>query len=368
MQEFEQIILQHREIETILRKSFKELSDIRFALDESAIVAITDQKGKITFVNEKFCKISKYSKQELLGQDHRIINSGYHSKEFIRDLWRTVAQGKVWHGEIKNRAKDGTFYWVDTTIVPLLDQENKPHQYVAIRKEITKRKEMEETLKALPQRIIQVQEAEQKRISREIHDDLGQALVTSKILMQSLAEEIYLKNPDLKEKCEKLINYQDTIIEKAQDIASSLRPIVLQEYGLTAAIKIMIDEFKNKKGLKIEPQLCQIDNLKFQSEPINIYRIIQESLTNIIKHAKATKVDVTFKKNESSLSIIIKDNGRGFSVNKTERPRQSAGLGLSTMEERARLLGGNIRINTSVDKGTEVFLSIPYHEGDENHV
>ena len=218
------------------------------------------------------------------------------------------------------------------------------------------------------QRIIQVQEAEQKRISREIHDDLGQSLVTSKILMQSLAEEINLRNSDLKEKCEKLINYQDTIIEKAQDIASSLRPIVLQEYGLTAAIKIMIDEFKYKKGLKIEPQFCQMDNLKFQSEPINIYRIIQESLTNIIKHAKATKVDVTFKKNESSLSIIIKDNGRGFSVNKTEKLRQSAGLGLSTMEERARLLGGDIRINTSVDKGTEVFLSIPYHEGDENHV
>ena len=139
-------ITEKRKVEEKLKKSVKEITDYKFALDESSIVAITDQKGIIKHVNDNFCKISKYLREELIGQDHRIVNSGYHPKEFIRNLWVTIANGKIWKGEFKNKAKDGTTYWADTTIVPFLNEQGKPYQYVAIKTDITERKKADEQL------------------------------------------------------------------------------------------------------------------------------------------------------------------------------------------------------------------------------
>ena len=150
--------------------SVKELEALKNALDQHSIVAITDVAGRITYVNEKFCAISQYSREELMGQDHRILNSGYHPKEFMRELWRTIAAGKVWKGEVRNKAKDGSFYWVDVTIVPFMNEEGKPYQYVAIRTDITARKAQETELQKKNEELKHLNERKDDFINSVSHE------------------------------------------------------------------------------------------------------------------------------------------------------------------------------------------------------
>lgn len=335
----------------------KELADIKFALDSSSIVAITDQTGKIIYVNDTFCQISKYSRDELIDRDHRTINSGYHPKEFFRELWRTIAQGRVWKGEVCNRAKDGTIYWVDTTIVPFLNAKGRPYQYVAIRNEITQKKQMEEQIKALPQKIIQAQEQECNRIARDLHDDLGQSLVTLKMLIQSAwsvqSGGSKKFNPDQ----QKITNYLNTIMEKSRHLAMRLRPSTLDVLGLTSALDTMFKEMDSNNGLKIIFKHSNLDGLRFKAEPINLFRIIQEAMSNIMKHAGATKVQIKARSFKGLLKVSIHDNGRGFVFT------GSSGLGLTTMQERAKLLGGTIGVHSQLKHGTTILIEIPVNEG-----
>ncbi|MFB2937642.1 PAS domain S-box protein [Aerosakkonemataceae cyanobacterium BLCC-F154] len=174
-----QDITERKRSEETLQKSHKELTDFKFALDESAIVAITDNQGTIQYVNNKFRQISGYSDEELLGQNHRILNSKYHSKAFFQEMWQTISQGKVWKGEIRNRAKNGRIYWVDTTIVPFLNAQGNSYQYIAVRNDITDRKQAEEALR---------QQAQRERLVAEIAQRIRQSLDLNEILNTTVTE------------------------------------------------------------------------------------------------------------------------------------------------------------------------------------
>ncbi len=166
-----------------LQKSLNEITDYRTALDASSIVAITDPKGIIHYVNDQFCTISKHSREELLGQDHKIINSGFHGNEFIRELWVTISNGKVWIGDIRNKAKDGTIYWVATTIVPFRNQQGNPYQYMSICTDITSLKVIEAKIQHLNQELEQT--------VRERTNDLSkanEALVRNIELLNDMSE------------------------------------------------------------------------------------------------------------------------------------------------------------------------------------
>ena len=181
------------ELETGARKQvqagLKEISDYKYALDASSIVAITDQKGIINYVNDNFCTISKYTQQELIGQDHRIISSGYHSKAFIRNIWTTIANGQLWKGELKNKAKDGTIYWVDTTIVPFLDEFGKPYKYVAIRSDITEQKEVGQKLRESEEKYRSI--FENTLTTLVVTDDQGNYLSANKAASELLGYPVH---------------------------------------------------------------------------------------------------------------------------------------------------------------------------------
>lgn len=381
----------------LLQKNLNEFSYYKQALDEAAIVAITDQRGIILHVNDNFCHISKYSRQELIGQDHRIINSGYHSKEFIRNLWLTIANGKIWKGELKNKAKDGTAYWVDTTIVPFLNEQGKPYQYVAIRADITQRKNAENNLLKINEELeekvkertleltgalareIEMNELKSRFVSMASHEFRTPltAILSSVALIEkySHADDTDKRTRHVDRIKASVRNLTDILndflsLDKLEQGKIETNP---EEFNLNDFLKECVEEMEGMLQKKEQQLLLnhQGDTMILQDKKI-LRNVMHNLLSNAIKYSPENKqIQVLSDVSNQLLSIAVKDDGIGipeaeqkhlfdkFFRAKNAVNIQGTGLGLNIVKKYIELLDGQITVQSIPDGGTTFTIQLP---------
>jgi PAS domain S-box-containing protein len=397
----EEISRLNAELKKQLHESKTEVVDYKHALDESAIVAITDQKGIITHVNNNFCKISKYPREELLGQDHRIINSAYHSKEFIRNMWVTIANGKTWRGEFRNRAKDGTYYWVDTTIVPFLNDKRKPYQYLAIRSDITQRKIAEEQIirinqeleKKITERTLELTEALERE--REVSDMKSRFVSIAShefrtplsAILSSAALIDHYKEQEQSEKRQKHLDRIRSSVKNLTDILDDFLSLDKLEqnkvqinnsrFNLSKLIQESIEDVSGmakKKNLSIQlkydgdQEICQDKKI--------VRNILLNLFSNAVKYShEGGKIIAQASVKEKGAAVSVKDFGIGIPVeaqkdlfSKFFRARNAAniqgtGLGLNIVKRYIELINGSIYFKSEENKGS--VFSFEFNEAAE---
>ena len=367
-----------------LERSLKELADIKFALDQSTIVAITDQRGIINFVNDEFCRISKYSREELLGQDHRIINSNYHSKEFIRNLWTTIGSGQVWRGELRNRAKDGSIYWVYTTIVPFLNAEGKPYQYVAIRHDLTPRKLAEEQVL---QQAAELQRAAQLSFVGELAAGLAHEIKNPLAGIQGAVDILIRRRDKSDPEREVLEGMRDEVVRIDKTVRALLakarpRLVSVKESSLTDVVERAVNLARAQStntagGHRVNIELeSPLNPVIVSIDPAQIEDAVLNLIINAIEAADGdgeVKVRVARSQNERSPEpeeeavIEVSDNGCGIPEEDLVRifnpffttRETGTGLGLPAVRRIARSHGGRVEVSSALGEGSTFSIHLP---------
>lgn len=338
-------------IEQELKESSKALQDQNVALDASSIVATTDVHGTITYVNDKFCQISKFSREELIGQNHRIINSGFHPREFFTEMWRIISSGKIWTGEIKNRAKDGTYYWVFTTIVPFLNEKGKPFQYTAIRTDITESKNALEQIEIQRAKTIHAEKmASLGEMSAGIAHELGNPLATIRGRVELLESRLHKGNVDKSQ----LLEVTDTITRLADRMTNIIRglknlsrdgsgdPFYKKPILTIISEVIALSEGKmSKLGIKTYVD-CENKGLEIQCRETQLSQVLLNLLNNAIDAVRTLDekwIRIEIKELESTVDISVIDSGKGIPADvrghilrpffTTKPVGEGTGLGLS---------------------------------------
>ncbi len=391
--ELEMEVHERRRAETNLQNSLKELEDLNFAMDQHCIVARTDRRGRITFVNEKFCSISKYGKEELLGKDHRIVNSKHHPKEFIEGLWRTISSGNVWKGEIKNRTKQEEEYWVDTTIVPFRDAEGKPIQYIAIRSDITALKRIQEDLlkaKDAAEAASQAKSEFLANMSHEIRTPLNGVMG-----MTDLALDTQL-TPEQREYLETVKMSGDSLLTVINDILDFSKieagKIDLEDVdfnlrdNLESTLKTLAVR-ADQKGLELLCEVAPEVPDVVRGDSVRLRQIVVNLVGNAIKFTDsgeiAVKVQVESKEGKDCMCrFTVVDTGIGIPENKrdvifdpfsqadtsTTRKYGGTGLGLTISTRLVRMMGGKIWVESEVGRGSQFHFTVRLGAADAKEV
>lgn len=357
------LVAKYASVGRALDRSLKDLADTNFALDQAAIVAITDVNGRITYVNDKFCEISKYPREALIGQDHRLINSAYHPKEFIRELWRTIAAGQIWRGEIRNRAKDGSFYWVDTTIVPFLNEHGKPYQYMAIRYDITERKASEARLReqAALARLGEMAAVVAHEVKNPLAGIRGALQVIGGRLPETARDRAIIGD---------IVARLDSLNEIVHDLLVFARPREpkLVPVALAALVESTAALLKKDPSHSAVDVLITGDRPTVQADPEQLQTVFLNLLLNAAQASgSASDVRVTIAATDTEARVITADRGPGIPADIREKifepffttKHRGTGLGLPTAKRVVERHHGTITFECPPSGGTIVTVTLP---------
>ncbi len=331
-------------------------------------IAMTDLEGRFMSANAAYVKMLGYATEELRG---RLFIELTHPDDRPKnlELFTELNEGRRDTFQIEKRLlrQDGSDFWGRVTVTLVRGVEGKPRCCICTTEDITARKaareqlrESEKNLRRLTSQLLTVQEDERRRISRELHDELGQALLVLKLQAKAIETGVSATQEQVRKECHELRANLDRLVDNVRRLSRDLSPTMLEDLGLSAALHRLLRDFSRHYHIDCDVQENEIKDLFSMESQVTIYRLFQECLTNIGKHSQASKLTVAINKTPKSVSFIIQDNGKGFNLAQRHHQAQEQGMGLATMEERVRMVGGQMSIWSQEGAGTRIAFDIPY--------